>query len=59
MRKERAMLAQAEPKSKVQFANRNGRPTNSDGTNSQVAKLKKGLTLAQQESTTSSEGEHN
>jgi hypothetical protein len=31
MGKEHAMLAQAEPKSKVPFANRNGRPKNSDG----------------------------
>jgi hypothetical protein len=64
MRKLRAMLAQAEPKSKVPFANRNGQPNNSDGTHSQVAKLKNDLTLAQREiakaqkSTTSSKGEH-
>ncbi len=49
MRKKRAMLAQAEPKSKVPFANCNGLPNNSDGTDSQVAKLKKDLTLAQRE----------
>ncbi len=48
MRKKRA-VAQAEPKSKVPFANRNGRPNNSDCTDSQVAKLKKALTLAQRE----------
>jgi hypothetical protein len=41
MRKEHTMLAQADPKSKVPFANRNGRPNNSDCTDSQVAKLKK------------------
>ena len=46
MLKERAMLAQAEPKSKVPCANRNGRPNNSDGTDSQVTNLKKDLTLA-------------
>jgi hypothetical protein len=40
------MLAQAEPESKVPFANRNDRPNNSDGTDSQVAKLKKDLSLA-------------
>ncbi len=49
MRKERAMLASAEPKSKVPCANRNGRPNNSEGTDSQAAKLKKDLTLAQRE----------
>ena len=43
------MLAQADPKSKVPLANCNGRPNNSDGTDSQVAKLKKDLTLAQRE----------
>ncbi len=47
--KERAMLVQVEPKSKVSFANRNGRPNNSDRADSQVAKLKKDLTLAQRE----------
>jgi hypothetical protein len=46
MRKERAMLAQAEPKSKVPCANSNGRLNQSDGTDSQVAKLKMDLTLA-------------
>ncbi len=49
MRKERSLLAQAEPTSKVPFANRNGRPNNSDSTDSQVTKLKKVLTLAQRE----------
>ncbi len=49
MRKERAMQAQAEPKNKVPFANRNGRLNHSDGTDSQAAKLKKDLTLAQRE----------
>jgi hypothetical protein len=43
------MLVQVEPKSKVSFANRNGRPNNSDRADSQVAKLKKDLTLAQRE----------
>jgi hypothetical protein len=33
----------------IPFANRNGRPNNSDGTDSQVAKLKKDWTLAQRE----------
>jgi hypothetical protein len=47
MHKESAMLAQAQPKSKVPFANHNGRPNNSNGLDSQVAKLKKDLTLAQ------------
>ena len=47
MRKELALLAQVEPKSKVLLANRNGLPNNSDSTDSQVAKLKKDLTLAQ------------
>ena len=49
MLKERAMLAQAEPKSKVPFANHNGRPNNSNGLDSQVAKLKKDIALAQRE----------
>jgi hypothetical protein len=49
MRKDRAMLAQVEPKSKVPFANCNGRPNNSDGIDSQVAKLKKDIALAQRE----------
>ncbi len=31
LRKERAMLAQAETKTKVPFANRNGKPDKSDG----------------------------
>jgi hypothetical protein len=43
------MLAQAEPKSKAPFANCNGRPNNSDSSDSQVAKLKKDSTLAQRE----------
>jgi hypothetical protein len=51
MRKERAKLAQAEPnlKSKVPFANCNDQPNNFDGTDSQVAKLKKKSALAQRE----------
>ncbi len=39
MRKELAMLAQAETKSKVPFGNRNGRPDKSDGSDEQFAKL--------------------
>ncbi len=49
MRQERAMLAQAETKSKAPFGNRNGRPDKSDGLDPQFAKLKKELTLAQRE----------
>ncbi len=49
MRQERAMLAQAETKSKVPFGNRNGQPNKSDGLDPQYAKLKKELTLAQRE----------
>ncbi len=48
MRQERAMLAQAETKSKATFGNRNGRPDKSDGLDPQFAKLKE-LTLAQTE----------
>ncbi len=40
-RKERAMLAQAETKTKLPFAYRNGRPDKSDGSDTQVAKIKK------------------
>jgi hypothetical protein len=47
MRKERAMLTQAETKSKMPFGNRNVRPDKSDGSDPQFAKLKKDLTLAQ------------
>ncbi len=36
LRKERAMLAQAETKTKVPFANRNGKPDKSDGFRSAV-----------------------
>ncbi len=45
LRRERSMfkLAQADTKTKVQFADRNGKP------NGQVAKLKKDLTYAQKE----------
>jgi hypothetical protein len=49
MRQERAMLAQAETKSKVPFGQRNGRPDKSDGLDPQFPKLKKELTLAQRE----------
>jgi hypothetical protein len=49
MRQERAMLAQAETKSKVSFGQRNGRPDKSDGSDPQFAKLKKELTLAQRD----------
>jgi hypothetical protein len=45
----RAMLAQAETKSKAPFDNRNGRQDKSDGLDPQFAKLKKELTLAQRE----------
>ncbi len=41
MHKERAMLAQAETKSKVPFGNRNGRQDKSNGSDQQFAKLKK------------------
>ncbi len=55
VRKERALLAQAETKNKVPFANSNGKPNKSDGSDTQVAKIKKDLTLTfeAQESTTS------
>ncbi len=49
MRQERAMLAQAETKSKAPFRNRNGRQDRSDGLDQQFAKLKKKLTLAQRD----------
>jgi hypothetical protein len=49
LRKERAMLAQAETKTKVPFANRNGKPDKSDASDTQIAKIKKELTLAQRE----------
>jgi hypothetical protein len=49
MRQERAMLAQAETKSKVPFGQRNGRPDKSDGLDPQFAKLEKELTRAQRE----------
>ena len=49
MLQERAMLAQAEIKSKAPFGSRNGRPDKSDGLDPQFAKLKKKLTLAQRE----------
>jgi hypothetical protein len=45
----REMLAQAETKTKVQFANRNGKKDKSDGSDTQVAKVKKDLTLQQRE----------
>ncbi len=43
------MLAQAETKTKVPFANRNGKPDKSDGSDTQIAKIKNELTLAQRE----------
>jgi hypothetical protein len=46
MRQERAMLAQAETKSKAPFGSPNGRTDKSDGLDPQFAKLKKELTLA-------------
>ncbi len=49
MRQERAMLAQAETKSKDPFGICNGRQDKSDGLDLQFAKLKKELTLAQRE----------
>ncbi len=49
MRQERAMLDQAETKSKAPFGNRNGRQDMSDGLDPQFAKLKEELTLAQRE----------
>ncbi len=51
MSQERAMLAQAETRSKAPFGHSNGRPDKSDGFNQQfqVAKLKKELTLVQRE----------
>jgi hypothetical protein len=47
LRKELAMLAQAETKTKVSLANRNGKPDKSDGLDLQFAKIKKEFTLAQ------------
>ncbi len=49
MRQERAMLAQAETRSKAPFGNHNGRPDKSNGLDPQCAKLKKELTLEQRE----------
>ncbi len=49
LRKERAMLAQAETKTKVPFANRNGKPDKSDSSDTQVIKIKGELTLSQRE----------
>ncbi len=43
------MLAQAETKTKVPFANSDGKQYKFDGSDTQVAKTKKELTLAQQE----------
>ncbi len=43
------MLAQAEAKGKVPFANSNGKPDISDSSDTQVAKLKKELTIAQRQ----------
>jgi hypothetical protein len=39
MRKERALLAQADTKTKVPFADSNGKPDKSDGSDAQVAKI--------------------
>ncbi len=63
MRQKRAMLAQAETRSKAPFGDQNGRPDKSDGLNQQFTKLRKELTLAQreikfQEPTTPSQGEY-
>ncbi len=49
LRKECAMLAQAETITKVPFANRNGVPDKSDGSDTQVAKINKDLTLVRRE----------
>ncbi len=49
MRQERAMLAEAETRSKAPFGNRNGRPDKSDDLDPQFAELKKELTLVQRE----------
>jgi hypothetical protein len=43
------MLAQAETKTNVPFANSNGKPDKSDGSDAQIAKFKKDLTLAHKE----------
>jgi hypothetical protein len=43
------MLAQAEAKENVPFANHNGKPDISDGSDTKVAKLKKELILAQRQ----------
>ncbi len=44
LRKERAMLAQEETKTKVPVSNCNGKPYKSDGSDTQVAEIKKDLT---------------
>ncbi len=49
LRKEPAMLAQAETKTKEPFANSNGKPDKSDCSDTQVAKIEKELTLTQTE----------
>jgi hypothetical protein len=51
LRRERSMfkLAQADTKTKVPFADRNGKPDKSDDSDGQVAKLKKDLTYTQKE----------
>ncbi len=49
MLQERAMLAQAEIKSKAPFGSSNGRTDKSDGLDPQFAKLTKNLTLAHRE----------
>jgi hypothetical protein len=48
------MLAEAETKNKVPFANPNGRPDKSDGSDMQVAKINKDLTLVRKEKLRSS-----
>ncbi len=49
LRRERAMLAQVETKTKVPFANRDGKPDRSDGSAPKFAKINKELSLAQRE----------
>ncbi len=49
MRKERAMLAQANTKAQVPLADSNGKPDNSCGSDAQDAKIQKELTFAQKE----------
>jgi hypothetical protein len=58
MRQERAMLAQAETKSKATFGNSNDRPDKSDGLDPQFAKSCAERNIKSQEPTTPSQGEH-